>query len=107
DPVGPLFAVATDESVPADRRVDPHHWADAVRGHGFVLQLQPALRQEGGSALPATTHLTVTPVTESVLEGLTAALVAGADAVRGIPHGDGAALLAGLPRRRAGCRAQI
>jgi glutamate/tyrosine decarboxylase-like PLP-dependent enzyme len=97
DPVGPLFAVAADESVPADRRVDPHHWADAVRGHGFVLQLQPALRQEGGGALPATTHLTVTPVTESVLEGLTAALVAGADAVRGIPHVDGAALLAGLP----------
>ena len=97
EPVGPLFAVATDESVPADRRVDPHHWADAVRGHGFVLQLQPALRQEGGSALPATTHLTVTPVTESVLEGLTAALVAGADAVRGTPHVDGAALLAGLP----------
>lgn len=96
DPVGPLFAVATDESVPADRRVDPHHWADAVRGHGFVLQLQPALRQEGGGALPATTHLTVTPVTESVLEGLTAALVAGADAVRGTPHIDGAALLAGL-----------
>lgn len=97
DPVGPLFAVAADESVPADRRVDPHHWADAVRGHGFVLQLQPALRQEGGGALPATTHLTITPVTESVLEGLTAALVAGADAVRGIPHVDGAALLAGLP----------
>ncbi len=97
DPVGPLFAVATDESVPAERRVDPHHWADAVRTHGFVLQLQPALRQEGGGALPATTHLTVTPVTAAVLDELTAALTAGADAVRGTPHVDGAALLAGLP----------
>ena len=29
-PVGPLLAVATDESVPAERRVDPHHWADAA-----------------------------------------------------------------------------
>jgi len=97
DPVGPLFAVATDESVPADRRVDPHHWADAVRGYGFVLQLQPGMQQEGGERLPATTHLTVTPVTEAVLDELTAALTAGADAVRGTPHVDGSALLAGLP----------
>ncbi|QEO09627.1 pyridoxal phosphate-dependent decarboxylase family protein [Protaetiibacter larvae] len=97
EPVGPLLAVAADERVPADRRVDPHHWADAVRAHGFVLQLQPALAQPGGAALPATTHLTITPVTESVLAPLTAALVAGADAVRGTPHVDGAALLAQLP----------
>ncbi|MFT4029323.1 MAG: pyridoxal-dependent decarboxylase [Protaetiibacter sp.] len=93
-PVGPLFAVASDDTVPAERRVDPHHWADAVRGHGFVLQLQPALASAG---LPATTHLTITPVTESVLGELSASLVAGADAVRGTPHVDGAALLDGLP----------
>jgi len=98
DPVGPLLAVATDEGVPAERRVDPHHWADAVRAHGFVLQLQPALRQHGGPDLPSTTHLTITPVTESVLDELATALRAGADAVRGTPHVDGAALLAGLPQ---------
>ncbi|TPX00848.1 aspartate aminotransferase family protein, partial [Schumannella luteola] len=51
EPTGPLFAVAVDDSVPAERRVDPHHWADAVRRHGFVLQLQPALAQEGGELL--------------------------------------------------------
>ncbi|MGN6273465.1 MAG: pyridoxal phosphate-dependent decarboxylase family protein [Protaetiibacter sp.] len=97
DPVGPLLAVASDDTVPAERRVDPHHWADAVRAHGFVLQLQPALQQPGGAPLPSTTHLTITPVTEAVLDELTAALIAGADAVRGTPHVDGASLLAGLP----------
>ena len=83
--------------VPPERRVDPHHWADAVRAHGFVLQLQPAVQQPGGVRLPATTHLTITPVTEAVLDELAPALAAGADAVRGTPHVDGAALLAGLP----------
>jgi glutamate/tyrosine decarboxylase-like PLP-dependent enzyme len=97
EPVGPLFAVAADEDVAPERRVDPHHWADAVRQHGFVLQLQPALRQADGSVLPSTTHLTITPVTEAVLGELTAALAAAADAVRGVPHVDGTALLAALP----------
>ena len=92
EPVGPLFAVTADDSVAPERRVDPHHWADAVRRHGFVLQLQPAL-----PPLPPTTHLTVTPVTEAVLGELSAALVAGADAVRGVPHVDAGAVLAGLP----------
>ncbi len=92
EPVGPLFAVTADDVVAPERRVDPHHWADAVRRNGFVLQLQPAL-----PPLPPTTHLTVTPVTESVLGELSAALVAGADAVRGVPHVDAAVLLAGLP----------
>ncbi len=96
-PTGPLLAVATDEGVPADRRVDPHHWADAARGLGWVLQLQPALVQDGGVALPATTHLTVTPVTERTLPELLPALSAAADAVRGIPHVDVAPLLASLP----------
>lgn len=92
DPVGPLFAVAADTSVAPDRQVDPHHWADAVRGLGFVLQLQPA---NGG--IPATTHLTITPVTESVLPELLAALDAGADGVRGTPHVDATPLLGSLP----------
>lgn len=84
-PAGPLFAVATDDSTPADRRVDPHHWADAARARGWLLQLQPALAQSDGSILPHTTHITITPVTESVLEPLSEALVAAAGDVRGIP----------------------
>lgn len=97
DPVGPLLAVASDEGVPAERRVDPHHWADAVRGLGWVLQLQP-----GVAGMPATTHLTITPVTEAGLGELVPALVAGADDVRGVPHFDATPLLAGLPDLPAG-----
>ncbi|CAN5258053.1 aminotransferase class V-fold PLP-dependent enzyme [soil metagenome] len=84
-PVGPLFAVAADETVEPARRVDPHHWADQVRQHGFLLQLQPGLTQSDGVRLPHTTHLTVTPVTASVVPELSAALVAAADEVRGEP----------------------
>ncbi|CAM3355260.1 aminotransferase class V-fold PLP-dependent enzyme [Occultella aeris] len=92
DPVGPLLAVAADPAVPAAARVDPHHWADVVRGLGFTLQLQPA-----NGAIGSTTHLTITPVTERVLPELLAALAAGADAVRGVPHVDATALLGQLP----------
>ncbi|MBE7699985.1 aspartate aminotransferase family protein [Oerskovia sp. Sa1BUA8] len=87
-PVGPLVAVAADESLPADRQVDPHVWSDAVRASGFVLQPQPGYTQPDGSRLPHTTHLTVTPVTAGVVEELGAALVAAADAVRGVPRPD-------------------
>jgi sphinganine-1-phosphate aldolase len=97
DPVGPLLAVAADTGVPTAEQVDPHHWADAVRGSGWVLQLQPAVAQPDGSLLPPTTHLTVTPVTEAVLPELLPALVAAADEVRGEPHVDAGALLAALP----------
>jgi sphinganine-1-phosphate aldolase len=97
DPVGPLLAVAADAAVPADRRVDPHHWADAVRSSGWVLQLQPGLTQDDGVRLPPTTHLTITPVTERGLSELIPALVAGADAVRGVPSVDPAQVLAALP----------
>lgn len=96
-PVGPLFAVAADATVPAGEQVDPHHWADAVRTAGWVLQLQPSVAQPDGSVLPPTTHLTITPVTESVLPELVPALVAAADAVRGEPHVDASELLSGLP----------
>ena len=84
-PVGPLIAVTSDESAAPERRVDPHHWADQVRTHGFLLQLQPSIEQADGTRLPRTTHLTITPVTEGVLDELTAALVASADEVRGVP----------------------
>jgi sphinganine-1-phosphate aldolase len=97
DPVGPLIAVAADAAVPAGERVDPHHWADAARAAGWVLQLQPSVTQSDGSVLPPTTHLTITPVTEGVLPDLVPAMVAAADAVRGEPHVDAAPLLAALP----------
>ncbi len=95
-PTGPLVAVATDESVPSERRVDPHLWADAVRSLGWVLQPQPGLVQADGTRLPHTTHLTVTPVTEAGLDDLVAALGAGADAVRGAGRPDVGGVLGAL-----------
>jgi glutamate/tyrosine decarboxylase-like PLP-dependent enzyme len=97
DPVGPLIAVATDASAPAALQVDPHHWADQARAHGWLLQLQPGLEQSDGTVLPHTTHLTITPVTEAVLPELSAALVTAADEVRGVPAISPADVLASLP----------
>lgn len=91
NPVGPLLAVAADPSRPPEEQVDPHHWADAVRERGWLLQLQPA-----AVGIPSTTHLTVTPVTERVLPQLLAACREAADAVRGVPHVDAGPLLSGL-----------
>ncbi|MDR5698920.1 pyridoxal phosphate-dependent decarboxylase family protein [Agromyces aerolatus] len=96
EPTGPLLAVASDERMPPGRRVDPHHWADAATAAGWRLQLQPGLRQKGGGPLPRTAHLTVTPVTDAVLDELVPALVRAADEVRGIPPVDGAVVLAAL-----------
>jgi glutamate/tyrosine decarboxylase-like PLP-dependent enzyme len=96
-PVGPLIAVATDESVPPGQRVDPHHWADRARAHGWLLQLQPGMTQSDGTRLPHTTHLTITPVTEVVLDELAAALVLSADEVRGVPPVTAADVLGTLP----------
>jgi glutamate/tyrosine decarboxylase-like PLP-dependent enzyme len=96
-PVGPLLAVATDETLPAAEQVDPHHWADQARGHGWLLQLQPGMVQPDGSHLPHTTHLTVTPVTEGVLGDLSAALVRAADEVRGVPPVTASDVLSALP----------
>ncbi|WP_403024196.1 pyridoxal phosphate-dependent decarboxylase family protein [Salinibacterium sp. GXW1014] len=96
-PVGPLFAVETDVAAAAARQVDPHHWADAVRQRGWLLQQQPGIVQPNGVRLSKTTHLTITPVTESVLEELGAALRAGADEVRGVPAVAAHDALASLP----------
>lgn len=96
-PVGPLLAVETDASVDPAHRVDPHHWADQAKAHGWHLQLQPGLTQADGTVLPRTTHLTVTPVTASVLADLSAALVTAADEVRGVPPVSAEQVLAGLP----------
>ena len=92
-PTGPLLAVAADSSVAPERQVDPHHWADQARTHGWILQLQPGMTQSDGTYLPRTTHLTVTPVTEGVLSALSAALVLAADEVRGVPTAE----VGGLP----------
>ncbi|MFF1634067.1 pyridoxal phosphate-dependent decarboxylase family protein [Leifsonia sp. NPDC058248] len=97
DPVGPLLAVATDESVPAERRVDPHRWADRARRRGWLLQLQPGLVQADGTRVPHTTHLTITPVTEELVDELEAVLRASAAEVRGEPRADASAVLAALP----------
>jgi sphinganine-1-phosphate aldolase len=96
-PVGPLIAVTTDEAEPAENRVDPHHWADQMRSKGWLLQLQPSIEQSDGTRLPRTTHLTITPVTASVLPELTAALVAAADEVRGVAPVTPADVLGSLP----------
>jgi glutamate/tyrosine decarboxylase-like PLP-dependent enzyme len=101
-PTGPLLAVATDEELPDERRVDPHHWADRARLRGWHLQLQPGLAQPDGTRLPPTTHLTITPVTKGRIDELEAALRASADEVRGTPPADAVAALAALPPLGAG-----
>lgn len=83
DPVGPLLAVATDETAPPELRVDPHRWSDAAADDGWALQPQPRHTQSDGTVLPRTTHLTITPVTETVVDDLIAALAKAADRVRG------------------------
>lgn len=83
DRQGPLVAVATDESVAPHQRVDPLLWVAGVAERGFVLQGQPSMTQDDGTVVPHTAHLTITPVTEGLLEELVPALVAAADAVRG------------------------
>ncbi len=97
EPVGPLLAVVADTERDASVRVDPHRWADAVRRRGWVLQQQPGIVQGDGSALPRSTHLTVTPVTADALDDLAAALSDAADEVRGAPGADVSALEAALP----------
>ncbi|SEB81929.1 Glutamate or tyrosine decarboxylase [Paramicrobacterium humi] len=83
EPVGPLFAVATDDSAPKRHRVDPHHWADRAGELGFTVQMQPAFTQSDGSVLPRTAHLTITPVTERMLPELRDVLTRAAHDVRG------------------------
>ncbi|ANS80367.1 Pyridoxal-dependent decarboxylase [Serinicoccus hydrothermalis] len=83
DPVGPLLAVVADPEADHADRVDPHAWAGAVARRGFVLQGQPGMTQTDGTTIPRSTHLTITPVTSGVAGELAAALVAGAEDVRG------------------------
>lgn len=81
---GPLIALAADASVPEERRVHPHLWADACGRRGIAVQCQPAFRQ-GRGALSSSAHLTVTPVTERLVDEILRIAVDAADEVRGRP----------------------
>lgn len=89
-----LFAVCADEA--AADIVDPHRWADALRRHGWVVQMQPAMTQADGSKLPRTAHLTITPVTERSIAELGAAMREAAAEVRGTAGADGPAVVSAL-----------
>jgi len=105
-PVGPLFAVTADLGCASGAQVDPHHWADELRALGWLVQLQPGTDQSrdahtapgspSGAHLPHTTHLTVTPVTASILLELSEAMVTAADRVRGMPAVDPSAVMEAL-----------
>ena len=89
-PTGPALALIADTSAPLAEQVDPHHLADEVARLGFRIQHQPGYAQstfvQSGSAdLPASAHLTITPVTERALPELLTALRVAADTVRGRP----------------------
>jgi hypothetical protein len=68
-----------------------------VRLDGWLLQQQPGITQPDGTRLPHTTHLTITPVTETVLPSLLAALTSAADAVRGLPAATADTVIDQLP----------
>ncbi|WP_456788494.1 pyridoxal phosphate-dependent decarboxylase family protein [Cellulomonas sp. P5_C5] len=112
-PTGPLLALATDDTLPVAERVDPFTLVDEVRRRGFLLQAQPAMAQPDGSVLPRTAHLTITAVTVRVVDELVDALVAAADAVRGVPAAvpdpslAGRVLTEGLPDELAGVMATL
>ncbi len=82
----PLLALAAAGD--ASERVDPHRLVDALAGFGWLAQSQPSLVQSDGTRLPATAHLTITPVTLAGLDDLGAALVQAAEQVRGLPPVD-------------------
>ena len=84
-PAAGLLAVVADHGVAPQDRVDPFVLVDRARELGWLLQGQPALTQSDGTVLPRTAHLTLTAVTADVVEELGAALVAAADAARGLP----------------------
>ncbi|KQS97216.1 pyridoxal phosphate-dependent decarboxylase family protein [Cellulomonas sp. Leaf395] len=112
-PTGPLVALSADHALPAAEQVDPFLFIDEVRRRGWLLQAQPAMVQPDGSVLPRTAHLTVTAVTHRVVEALVEALVAAADAVRGVPAAvpdpslAGRVLTEGLPDELAGVMATL
>lgn len=82
---GPLIAVAVDEHAPREQRVHPHRWADACGRRGIAVQAQPAYGQAGRSALSSSSHLTVTPVTHTMVDEILRVATDAADEVRGLP----------------------
>ncbi|MFW0788311.1 pyridoxal phosphate-dependent decarboxylase family protein [Gordonia sp. CPCC 205333] len=100
EPVGPVFAVASDPT--SGTVVDTHRWSEAVSKRGFALQVQPGYTQTDGTVLPPTTHLTITPVTEQIVDELVEAFVAAADEVRGLPAQEPPQALAELAELLAG-----
>lgn len=95
---GPVITVQTDESVPAEERIDPHHLSDRLSvQYGWETQQQPGMLQSDGSRLPGTTHLTITPVTQRVLPEFLRDLKLAAEEVRGIPRVNGEEIVKTLP----------
>ena len=92
---GPLIAVVADESAPDGRRVHPHLWADECGRRGFAVQGQPAYRQARGG-LSSSSHLTLTPVTERLVDEILDVARGAADAVRGMPAPSPPAAFAGV-----------
>ena len=92
---GPLIAVVADESAPDGRRVHPHLWADECGRRGFAVQGQPAYRQARG-VLSSSTHLTLTPVTERLVDEILDVARGAVDAVRGMPAPSPPAAFAGV-----------
>ena len=95
-PTGPGVALATDMSVAPQTRVDPHHLADHLARSGFLLQPQPGFTQDNGVRIPASVHLTITPVTADHVDALVRSITASADSVRGTPPAAPRAALAVL-----------
>lgn len=81
---GPLIALGSDDTVAGDRRVHPHLWADACGRLGIAVQAQPAHRQKRGD-LSSSSHLTITPVTDRMVEEILRVATLAADEVRGLP----------------------
>lgn len=84
DPVGPLFALAADESMSPSHQVDPHHFADRLTQFGFRAQPQPGFLSR--ERVPHSVHFTVTPVVEGRLPEIFAAMRETAALERGRPR---------------------
>lgn len=85
-PAGPLLALSADNSLPKEKQVDPHHFADQMSALGFFVQHQPGLLQEDGTQIPHSVHLTITPVTLINIQPLLEAIEEAATQVRGKPR---------------------
>lgn len=83
DPCSALLALQADPTCPPARQIDPFRLVDAMRERGFLVQAQPGLQQRDGTHLPRSAHLTLTPVTATIVPQFLEALTASANQVRG------------------------